>query len=241
MNSTAFERRENMKKLFKSVIAVSIAASCMLSLTSCGFMDFMNKLEKTKKPESSSSVLDSSDNGSSDTEGSSKSSSSDDSSSYTDNSSSSGSYSDSSSSSLSSSSGSKESSSSSGSDILSEKLYKSVDELFGSASMKSMLEKTEETINKSSDQFTLDITVEKDAIIYDYKFKEQIPAESLDISREVAEESFEDSATLDKIKPLMKLMVQYVGQDNPKVVMKYTNADGSLIFEKTFDKSLLDE
>lgn len=224
-----------MKRLFKSVIAVSIAASCMLSLTSCGVMDFMNKLENTKKPVSSSSVLDSSENGSSDTEGSSKSSSSNESSSYSEASSSSGSSSD-----ISSSSGSKESSSSD-SYTPGGKLYDTVDELFGSAAMESMLEKTEETINKSSTEFTLDITVEKDAIVYDYKFKEQIPEESLDISRDIAEQSFEDSATLDKIKPLMKLMVQYVEQDNPKVVMKYTNADGSLIFEKTFDKSLLDE
>ena len=107
--------------------------------------------------------------------------------------------------------------------------------------MESMLEKTEEQINSSSDQFKLDITVKSDAIIYDYKFNEQIPEDGLDVSREIAEKSFQDSATVDKIKPLMKLMVQYVEYDNPKVVMKYTNADGSLIFEKTFDKSLLDE
>ena len=100
---------------------------------------------------------------------------------------------------------------------------------------------TEEQINSSSDQFKLDITVKSDAIIYDYKFNEQIPEDGLDVSREIAEKSFQDSATVDKIKPLMKLMVQYVEYDNPKVVMKYTNADGSLIFEKTFDKSLLDE
>ena len=240
-----------MKRLFKSVIAVAIAASCVLSLTSCGFMDFMNKLEKTKNPESSSSVLDSSGSVSDNTE---SGVSSDDSSSYTDNSSSSGSYSDSSSSSDSSKadsdskagSDSKASSSSvssgtSGGTESGTKLYATVEELFGSAAMKSMLDKTEETINSSSSEFTLDITVERDAIIYDYKFKEQIPAESLEISKDVAEKSFEDSATIDKLKPLMKLMVQYVKLDNPKLVMQYTNADGSLIFRKVFDKSILDK
>ena len=234
-----------MKRLFKSVIAVAIAASCVLSLTSCGFMDFMNKLEKTKNPESSSSVLDSSGSVSDNTE---SGVSSDDSSSYTDNSSSSGSYSDSSSSSDSSKAGSdsKASSSSvssgtSGGTESGTKLYGTVEEMFGSAAMKAMLDKTEESINNSSSEFTLDITVERDAIIYDYKFKEQIPAESLEISKDVAEKSFEDSATIDKLKPLMKLMVQYVKLDNPKLVMQYTNADGSLIFRKVFDKSILDK
>ena len=237
-----------MKRLFKSVIAAAIAASCVLSLTSCGFMDFMNKLEKTKNPESSSSVLDSSGSVSDNTE---SGVSSDDSSSYTDNSSSSGSYSDS-------------------CDDKYEDYKKAFDLLLandiipvtasgnsgfkegvqpfgcisgsftvGEAAMKAMLDKTEESINNSSSEFTLDITVERDAIIYDYKFKEQIPAESLEISKDVAEKSFEDSATIDKLKPLMKLMVQYVKLDNPKLVMQYTNADGSLIFRKVFDKSIL--
>ena len=228
-----------MKKLLKSLIVVSLAASCIMSLSSCRFINALEKLEKSKNSVSSS---ESSGSSYTDTEGSDDK----DSSSYSDYSSSSGSYSDSSTSSAESKSDSSTSSAESKSDSSYSctpggKLYKSVDELFGSSAMESMLEKTEEQINSSSDQFKLDITVKSDAIIYDYKFNEQIPEDGLDVSREIAEKSFQDSATVDKIKPLMKLMVQYVEYDNPKVVMKYTNADGSLIFEKTFDKSLLDE
>lgn len=43
------------------------------------------------------------------------------------------------------------------------------------------------------------------------------------------------------VKPLMEQLVGNVKEENPIVVLRFCNSDGSVISEKEYDKTVLDE
>ena len=42
------------------------------------------------------------------------------------------------------------------------------------------------------------------------------------------------------LAPFMKELVEYVDVENPVIIKRYSNSDGSLITEARFDKSILE-
>ena len=55
----------------------------------------------------------------------------------------------------------------------------------------------------------------------------------------VGAEKFEEMKST--VKPLMEQLLGNVNEENPIVVLRFCNSDGSVISEKEYDKTVLDE
>ena len=116
--------------------------------------------------------------------------------------------------------------------------FGSIEEYLEYPETKKALEQVKETL-EATDTLTVDCYADGDTLVYEYKYKQEIPDESLDSVKSYLEESMDTLSA--SMVPTMKELVKYIDVENPKVVLKYLNNDDSVIFEVSFDKSILDD
>ena len=90
-----------------------------------------------------------------------------------------------------------------------------------------------------ADTLDFEFYAEDDTLVYEYTYIDQIADGAVDTVKESLDENLESLSSTYKIT--IRDLVSRVDVEDPKLCIKYVNADGTLITEKTFDKSLLDE
>lgn len=107
--------------------------------------------------------------------------------------------------------------------------YTSVEEYVKSEEIQNSLDSLRSSF---SSYFDINITAEGNKFIYEYKYIDQIDDSVLDATKEQLESNLEGQAsTFENVASSLKLAVDV---KNPVVVLRYYNADGSLILEKEF-------
>ena len=77
--------------------------------------------------------------------------------------------------------------------------------------------------------YDFDCYAEDNKFVYEYKYLETVGDEA----------KFEEMKST--VKPLMEPLLGNVKEENPIVVLRFCNSDGSVISEKEYDKTVLDE
>ncbi len=111
----------------------------------------------------------------------------------------------------------------SGSAVLS---YKTLEEFVNSDAIQNSLATSKKQFE---DVMDVEILAEGNSLIYQYKYLEQIPEDSLDTIAETLSESFEASeSTFEYVADLIETTV---GIDDATVVIRFLNADGKVFYE----------
>lgn len=112
------------------------------------------------------------------------------------------------------------------------KPYKSVEDYVNSDIIQSEVEST----NENSDDIKMEITAEGDALVYQYTYSETITDEE-----ELAfyQETFESelSANESTFVDIADSLYDVADVKDPSVIVRYLNADGSVIYETEFPAS----
>lgn len=87
--------------------------------------------------------------------------------------------------------------------------------------------------------YDFDCYAEDNKFVYEYKYLETVGDEALPQIKKAFDEKFEEMKST--VKPLMEQLLGNVNEENPIVVLRFCNSDGSVISEKEYDKTVLDE
>lgn len=87
--------------------------------------------------------------------------------------------------------------------------------------------------------YDFDCYAEDNKFVYEYKYLETVGDEALPQIKKAFDEKFEEMKST--VKPLMEQLLGNVKEENPIVVLRFCNSDGSVISEKEYDKTVLDE
>lgn len=117
-------------------------------------------------------------------------------------------------------------------------MFSNIQEYLEYPSTQKSLESAKESA-ESVNLFTVECYADDDTLVYEYKYTKQLPDDSID---QVVEYFKKITETLEAgMVPVMKDLVAYVDETDPKIKVVYLNADGSELYSITFDKSILDE
>jgi len=117
-------------------------------------------------------------------------------------------------------------------------MFSNIQEYLEYPSTQKSLESAKESA-ESVNLFTVECYADDDTLVYEYKYTKQLPDDSIDQVVEYFKKIIE---TLEVgMVPVMKDLVAYVDETDPKIKVVYLNADGSELYSITFDKSILDE
>lgn len=117
-------------------------------------------------------------------------------------------------------------------------MFSNIQEYLEYPSTQKSLESAKESA-ESVNLFTVECYADDDTLVYEYKYTKQLPDDSID---QVVEYFKKITETLEAgMVPVMKELVAYVDETDPKIKVVYLNADGSELYSITFDKSILDE
>lgn len=117
-------------------------------------------------------------------------------------------------------------------------MFGNIQEYLEYPSTQKYLESAKESA-ESANLFTVECYADDDTLVYEYKYTKQLPDDSIDQGVEYFKKITE---TLESgMVPVMKDLVAYVDETDPKIKVVYLNADGSELYSITFDKSILDE
>lgn len=117
-------------------------------------------------------------------------------------------------------------------------MFSNIQEYLEYPSTQKSLESAKESA-ESVNLFTVECYADDDTLVYEYKYTKQLPDDSID---QVVEYFKKITETLEVgMVPVMKDLVAYVDETDPKIKVVYLNADGSELYSITFDKSILDE
>ena len=117
-------------------------------------------------------------------------------------------------------------------------MFGNIQEYLEYPSTQKYLESAKESA-ESANLFTVECYADDDTLVYEYKYTKQLPDDSID---QVVEYFKKITETLEAgMVPVMKDLVAYVDETDPKIKVVYLNADGSELYSITFDKSILDE
>lgn len=89
-----------------------------------------------------------------------------------------------------------------------------------------------DSINESQSDTVMEIKADGDKLIYEYTFSETIEEDGLDVAKETLESSIEQSKSV--FTGLVDSMSDVIDVENPAVVVRYLNTDGSVIYEIEF-------
>lgn len=117
-------------------------------------------------------------------------------------------------------------------------MFSNIQEYLEYPSTQKSLESAKESA-ESVNLFTVECYADDDTLVYEYKYTKQLPDDSIDQVVEYFKKSI-DTLELGMV-PVMKELVAYVDETDPKIKVVYLNADGSELYSITFDKSILDE
>lgn len=117
-------------------------------------------------------------------------------------------------------------------------MFGNIQEYLEYPSTQKSLESAKESA-ESVNLFTVECYADDDTLVYEYKYIKQLP----DVSIDQVVEYFKKSTDIleSGMVPVMKELVTYVDETDPKIKVVYLNADGSELYSITFDKSILDE
>lgn len=192
-----------MKSILKTILVVSLIGSITVFLTGCG--NLSDNVEKkavensisSNTYESSSSSIQSTDDGT-DESSSSSIQSTDDGTDDTD-------YNED-----------------------SNKIYSSIEEYISSNEVQNMVD----SMNSNIEEFEMNIKAEDNALIYEYIYTEPIPEENIALVEETLKEAAKNQETVfNSVLDSIKLCVDV---DSPVVLLRYYNADGTLLAEIEF-------
>lgn len=112
------------------------------------------------------------------------------------------------------------------------KPYKSVEDYVNSDIIQSEVEST----NENSDDIKMEITAEGDALVYQYTYSETITDEE---ELAFCQETFESelSANESTFVDIADSLYDVADVKDPSVIVRYLNADGSVIYETEFPAS----
>lgn len=117
-------------------------------------------------------------------------------------------------------------------------MFSNIQEYLEYPSTQKSLESAKESA-ESVNLFTVECYADDDTLVYEYKYTKQLPDDSID---QVVEYFKKITETLELgMVPVMKELVAYVDETDPKIKVVYLNADGSELYSIIFDKSILDE
>lgn len=117
-------------------------------------------------------------------------------------------------------------------------MFGNIQEYLEYPSTQKYLESAKESA-ESANLFTVECYADDDTLVYEYKYTKQLPDDSID---QVVEYFKKITETLESgMVPVMKDLVAYLDETDPKIKVVYLNADGSELYSITFDKSILDE
>ncbi len=117
-------------------------------------------------------------------------------------------------------------------------MFSNIQEYLEYPSTQKSLESAKESA-ESVNLFTVECYADDDTLVYEYKYTKQLPDASID---QMVEYFKKNTETLEYgMVPVMKELVAYVDETDPKIKVVYLNADGSELYSITFDKSILDE
>lgn len=117
-------------------------------------------------------------------------------------------------------------------------MFSNIQEYLEYPSTQKSLESAKESA-ESVNLFTVECYADDDTLVYEYKYTKQLPDDSID---QVVEYFKKITETLEAgMVPVMKDLVAYVDETDPKIKVVYLNADGSELYSIIFDKSILDE
>ncbi len=117
-------------------------------------------------------------------------------------------------------------------------MFGNIQEYLEYPSTQKYLESAKESA-ESANLFTVECYADDDTLVYEYKYTKQLPDDSID---QMVEYFKKITETLESgMVPVMKDLVAYVDETDPKIKVVYLNADGSELYSITFDKSILDE
>lgn len=117
-------------------------------------------------------------------------------------------------------------------------MFSNIQEYLEYPSTQKYLESAKESA-ESANLFTVECYADDDTLVYEYKYTKQLPDDSID---QVVEYFKKSTDTLELgMVPVMKELVAYVDETDPKIKVVYLNADGSELYSIIFDKSILDE
>ncbi len=117
-------------------------------------------------------------------------------------------------------------------------MFSNIQEYLEYPSTQKSLESAKESA-ESVNLFTVECYADDDTLVYEYKYTKQLPDDSID---QVVEYFKKITETLEVgMVPVMKDLVAYVDETDPKIKVVYLNADSSELYSITFDKSILDE
>lgn len=117
-------------------------------------------------------------------------------------------------------------------------MFSNIQEYLEYPSTQKSLESAKESA-ESVNLFTVECYADDDTLVYEYKYTKQLPDDSID---QVVEYFKKSTDTLELgMVPVMKELVAYVDETDPKIKVVYLNADGSELYSIIFDKSILDE
>ena len=117
------------------------------------------------------------------------------------------------------------------------KMFASIQNYLEYPNTKKSIETMKSTL--STTLYDFDCYADGDALIYEYKFTKQISDDKLENVKNILDDTFEDMDST--LSALMEELLEYVDIENPIISVKYVNNDGSVITEKSFDKSILEE
>lgn len=86
--------------------------------------------------------------------------------------------------------------------------------------------------------YELNCFAEDNAFVFEYKYINQIPESKLDVVKNALSKTPEEMDAV--LAPFMKELIEYVDVEDPIIIERFSNSDGSLITEVQYDKSILE-
>ncbi|WP_405355262.1 DUF4854 domain-containing protein [Ruminococcus sp.] len=115
-----------------------------------------------------------------------------------------------------------------------EKMFSSMEEYVNAEGMQNAIADMKKSL---SGMYDFNCIAEGDSLVYEYRYKETVGEDALAEVKSAFDNKFEEMKPT--VKSLMKQIVENVDVQEPRVVLRFCNSDGSVIAEKIFDKTIL--
>lgn len=86
---------------------------------------------------------------------------------------------------------------------------------------------------EETDEYTIDIKAEGDSLVYEYVYKS--PIEDVEAQKELLSGSTATDAMSSVMVNIANTIKDYISVENPSVITRYLNSDGTLIYEATYE------
>lgn len=116
----------------------------------------------------------------------------------------------------------------------SSKMFVSVEDYVNAEQMQKAIEDMKKSLSATYD---FDCVAEGESLVYVYRYIETVGEDALPQIKKAFDDKFEEMKPT--VKQLMRQIIDNVDVQEPKVVLRFCNSDGSVISEKSFDKTVV--